>query len=136
MSHSVTLELPDNLDSILQARSQQANRSLEDELLTSFAVDLPVLPPTETPIAQTYNEVMDFLAGGPTPFEIIQFRLPDHTTERVQLLLDKERDQRVTDAEAEELDAHVALGDFLGVLRAKAQLHAPTVINKSPFTIH
>lgn len=122
MNYSVTLELPDNLYQKLHARSQQANRSLEDEMLTSFAADLPVLPTIETPILQTYNEIMDFLAGGPTPTEIVQFRLPEAVLQRVHALLDKEREQPLTESEAQELDAHVALGDFLGVLRAKAQL--------------
>lgn len=129
MNHSVTLELPDNLYQQLKARSQQTSRSLEDELLTAFAIDLPVLPATETPLVQAYNEMMDFLAGGPTPLEIIQFRLPSEITQRAQRLLDQERTQTLTDTEVQELDAHVALGDFLGILRAKAQLKLQSKAN-------
>lgn len=122
MSHSVTLELPDPLYKKLRARTQQTSRSIEDELLTSVALDLPVLPTTETPIVQAYNELMDFLASGPTPGEITEFCLPVTVMQRAQFLLDKGRTQALTDAEEQELDAHVALGDFLGILRAKAQL--------------
>ena len=122
MTYSVTLELSDTLYQSLRARSQQTNRSIEEEILTAFAVDLPTLPSTETPVVQAYNEIMDFLASGPSPSDIIQFRLSDSVVQRAQRLLDKERSQRLTEIEAQELDAHVALGDFLGILRAKAQL--------------
>ena len=71
--HSITLELPDKVYQHLKRRSQQTNRSLEEELLTAFALDLPILPLTAT--------------------------------------------------EAKELDFYVELGDFLGLLRAKALLY-------------
>ena len=60
MSHSVTLELPDPLYQKLKVRSQQANRSVEDELLTAFAVALPVPLSSETAAVRAYEEVMDF----------------------------------------------------------------------------
>lgn len=40
MSHSITLELPDMLYQKLKVRSQRANRSVEDELLTALYADL------------------------------------------------------------------------------------------------
>ncbi len=66
MSYSVTLEIPDALYQKFKVRSQKANRSVEDEFLTAFAVDLPVLPSTETAVVQAYEEILDFLAGGPS----------------------------------------------------------------------
>ena len=129
MSYSVTLEIPDALYHKFKVRSQRANRSLEDEFLTAFAVDLPVLPSTETAVIQAYEEILDFLAGGPSPFDIIQFRLSDSVVQQAQLLLEKEREHGLTDAEAQELDAHVALGDFLGILRAKAPRYLRPVVN-------
>lgn len=122
MSYSVTLELSDSLYKKLKIRSQQANRSVEEELLTALAVDLPVPPSSETTVARAYDEIMDFLASGPSPHEIIQFRLSDEIVRQAQMLLEKERTNQLSDEETKELDAHVALGDFLGILRAKAQL--------------
>jgi hypothetical protein len=37
--------------------------------------------------------------------------------------LAKEREQGLTASEAKELDFYTELGDFLGILRAKAMLH-------------
>ncbi|CAN5446572.1 hypothetical protein BH10CHL1_BH10CHL1_38480 [soil metagenome] len=50
------------------------------------------------------------------------FKLSDETKQRANTLLVKERTQGVTEDEAKELDYYVDLGDFLGILRAKAQL--------------
>ncbi|MBI1877977.1 MAG: hypothetical protein HYR94_07090 [Chloroflexi bacterium] len=123
MSYSVTLELPDELYQKFKRRSQQTKRSLEDELLTAFALDLPVLPMTETGELQAYNEVLEFLTGGPSAAEIAQFRLSSESRHRAQTLLTQEKERELTAAEAKELDFYIELGDFLGLLRAKALLH-------------
>jgi len=122
-SHSITLELPDKVYQHLKQRSRQTNRSLEEELLTVFALDLPVLPLAETEEFQAYNEVLEFLSGGPSPADIVQFQLSTEARERAQALLAKEKAQSLTTAETKELDFYVELGDFLGLLRAKALLH-------------
>jgi len=122
MAYSVTLELPDELYQKFKRRSQQTKRSLEDELLTAFALDLPVLPAAETGELQAYNEVLEFLTSGPSATEIAQFRLSSEAQQQAQTLLRKEREQSLTAAEAKELDFYIELGDFLGILRAKALL--------------
>lgn len=123
MSHSVTLELPDELYQKFKRRSQQTKRSLEDELLTAFALDLPVLPVSETGELRAYNEVLEFLTSGPSAADIAQFHLSSEVRQRAQTLLTKEKEQGLTASEAKELDFYVELGDFLGILRAKALLH-------------
>ncbi|MEZ4711580.1 MAG: hypothetical protein R3A44_30580 [Caldilineaceae bacterium] len=122
MGHTVTLELPDALYHKLMERSQQTHRSLEEELLTAFAIDLPVLPPLPTSEFAAYEEILNFLSSGPTPAQIVEFRLSDTSQERARWLLAKERGQGLSDDETQELDYYVELGDFLGILRAKAQL--------------
>ena len=122
MSHSVILELPDELYQKFKLRSQQTNRSVEEELLTAFALDLPVLPTIETRELQAHNEVLDFLSRGPSATEIVQFQLSEEVRKQAQTLLAKERTQSLTITETKELDFYVELGDFLGILRAKAQL--------------
>jgi hypothetical protein len=121
--HSITLELPDKVYQYLKQRSQKTNRSLEEELLTVFALDLPVLPLAETEEYQAYNEVLEFLSSGPSPSAIVQFQLSAEARERAQALLAKEKTQGITAIESKELDFYVELGDFLGLLRAKAMLH-------------
>lgn len=128
MTQLITLELPDEVYQRFKARSQKTNRSIEEELLNAFILDLPVLPLLEIGGLQAYNEVMEFLASGPSVSEIAQFKLSDQTRQRASSLLAKERAQGITEDEAKELDYYVDLGDFLGILRAKSQLqlHANT----------
>jgi hypothetical protein len=120
--HSITLELPDQLYQKLKWRSQQTKRSLEEEILTAFTLDLSVLPLMETEGLRAYDEVMDFLISGPSIEEIVKFQLSDAARQRAQSLLAQEREAEVTADEAKELDFYVELGDFLGILRAKAML--------------
>jgi len=122
ISHTVTIELPDTLYQKFAARSRQTKRRLEEELITAFAVDLPVLPFVEAANLKAYDEVMDFLASGPSPSAILQFQLSVEARQRASTLLQKDRTQGLTDTETQELDFYVELGDFLGILRAKAQL--------------
>jgi hypothetical protein len=122
MTQSITLELPDQLYQKFKLRSQQTNRSVEEELLTAFALDLPVLPMAETGALKAYNEVMDFLSRGPAPVEIVQFQLSEEARQRARELLIKEREDSLTASESQELDFYVELGDFSGILRAKAQV--------------
>lgn len=123
MTHSVTVELPDSLYENLQQRSRQTNRSLEEELLTAFALELPLWPRAEIVEYGAYGEVMEFLGSGPSAAEITQFQLSDAARQRARELMIQERERALSEAETRELDFYVELGDFLGILRAKALLN-------------
>ena len=124
MTHSITLELPDNFYQKLKQRSQQTNRSIEDELLTAFVLDLPVLPVADTEELQAYNEVLEFLTSGPSAADIVHFQLSNNARQRARDLLSKEKTDGLTLDESKELDFYIELGDFLGILRAKAMLQS------------
>ena len=122
MSQAITLELPDVIYQKFKVRSLQNKRSVEEELLTSFALDVPVLPVANIGEMQAYNEVIDFLLSSPSPSEVVKFKLSEHAQKRAKALLQKQNIQNLTPAEEKELDFYVELGDFLGILRAKAQI--------------
>lgn len=122
ISHTVTIELPDPIYQKFVERSQQTKRPLEEELITAFAIEYPVLNFDEAANLKAYDEVMDFLASGPSPDQILQFRLSEEAQQRASELLQKNREQNLIDAEMQELDFYIELGDFLGILRAKTQL--------------
>ncbi len=131
MSHSVTLDLPDNLYRNLQQRNQQTNRPLEEELLTAFALNLPAPLSMERLEDGVHGEVMGFLGSGPSTKEITQFQLSSEASGRASELMAQERERELTEAETRELDFYVELGDFLGLLRAKALLHLNKQANAS-----
>lgn len=80
------------------------------------------LPFIERRNFKAYHEVMHFLSNNPSPAEIDQFQLSAQARQQARDLLARERTGGLTNAEAQELDFYVELGDFLGILRAKAQL--------------
>lgn len=123
-SHTVTIELPEPIYQKFAARSQQTRRSVEEELITAFAVDIPTIPFTKATETKAYEEVLDFLASGPSPDQILNFQLSTEARQRASELLQKDREDGLATEETQELDFYVELGDFLGILRAKAQLHA------------
>lgn len=87
--------------------------------MVSHTVNLPLV---ERRDFNAYNEVMHFLSNNPSPAQIAHFQLSAQARQRASDLLSRERTDDLTDAEAQELDFYVELGDFLGILRAKAQL--------------
>jgi hypothetical protein len=130
MSHMVTIELPDTLYERFKVRSPKTKRSLEQELLTAFALELPTLPLAQVGEIPAFNEVIEFLASGPSTSAIVQFQLSSAARQRAKTLLLKDREAGLTEAESKELDFYMELGDFLGVLRSKAQLQLQSSPNQ------
>jgi hypothetical protein len=85
-----------------------------------------VLPAPDTQALHAYDEVLDFLSSAPSLADIIQFQLSERARQRAQFLIEKEKAQDLTALEASELDFYIELGDFLGVLRTKAQVQLHT----------
>jgi len=72
----------------------------------------------ETPLA--YVEVLDFLLTRPTPQDIVAFKVSTAAQDRIRTLLDKNREEAVSDTEAAELDVYEQLEHLMILLKAKA----------------
>jgi hypothetical protein len=118
-THTVTLNLPEAIYQRLKQRSQQAQRSLEDELL---AVLVTKIPTTETlqdsPLA--YTEIVEFLGHGATAQEIAEFRLSQTAQNRAQSLLQKNKEGLLSPAEEAELELYVELENFMALIKIQA----------------
>ncbi len=55
-------------------------------------------------VEKAYDEIVDFLARGSTPAEIVRFRPSGATQDRTRYLLDRNKTGELTDDEADELD--------------------------------
>ena len=73
---------------------------------------------TETPLA--YAEVLDFLLTRPTPQDIVAFKVSAAAQARIRTLLDKNREEALSDTEAAELDVYEQLEHLMILLKAKA----------------
>jgi len=67
-----------------------------------------------------WDEVDEFLTSTPTPEQILAFRPSDKTQQRLQTLLEANREGRLTLSEHAELDEHMALENFMRRLKVKA----------------
>jgi hypothetical protein len=67
-------------------------------------------------------ELVDFVAHGATAEQVANFRPSQEAQKRVAELLERQRESKLNDEEAAELDAFVQLEHILGLAKAKAQL--------------
>ena len=65
------------------------------------------------------EEVAAFLASGPSPEQIADYRISEQTRERVRALMEKNSDGTLTPEEAAELDEITVLDQLFTLIRAR-----------------
>lgn len=93
-------------------------RPLQDHLEEILELGLREFEPTLSPI---YDEVVDFLAIGPSTSEIASFRASKKAQERMSELLDKNRLGQLTELEAAELNRFQTTNHFMTLVKARAR---------------
>ena len=114
---TITLEVPADLADRLAALGDR----LPD--LLRLAVSLESKPTVGAKRADVpvFREVIDFLAGAPTLDQILGFKVSPYTQERLENLLDKNREGSLTDAESAELDVCEEVQRLMLLLKARAR---------------
>jgi hypothetical protein len=69
-----------------------------------------------------YLELVDFVAAGSTPEDVIHFRPSAEAQQRVSELIERERESHLTPDEAAELSHFLELEHILRMAKAKARL--------------
>jgi len=72
--------------------------------------------------APLYAELVDFIAGGSTPEQVINFRPSAETQQRAADLIDREKEGQLTAAETAELNRFLEIEHILRMAKAKARL--------------
>lgn len=70
-----------------------------------------------------YEQVLEFLASGPSSQEIVAYRPPQAAQARFSRLLADNRERQLSPWEEEELDHYVGMDRMLSLLKAKALSH-------------
>jgi len=70
-----------------------------------------------------YDKLIDFLAAGTTPDNLVAFQPSDATRSRVADLIDKEKSGRISEEERSELDNYMQLEHLMRLAKAKARKH-------------
>lgn len=118
---TITLEVPEELAAKLEPYRPHLP-ALLDQILNGgvgerFLVDIGVLPSR-----QVFDEMIAFLASGPAREQIIEYKISDTAQTRLRELLDKNREDGLTEVESAELDVFQSVDHLMAALMAKARL--------------
>ena len=72
-------------------------------------------------VSPAYYEIIDFIAAGTTPEQVIDFHPSHEAQQRIADLLERERDQLLTPEEKAELDHFIELEHILRMAKARAR---------------
>jgi hypothetical protein len=75
------------------------------------------------PALRAYEEIVDFLAAGPSPQSLVDFRASEETRERVADLVEREKTSGLSPEEASELQHYLELEHLMRLTKAKARQH-------------
>lgn len=70
---------------------------------------------------RTFDEIIDFIASGPSPEDIIAFKPSALLQKRVDELLEKKRDTGLSEAEAREVDQFLMVEHIMRLAKARAR---------------
>lgn len=74
---------------------------------------------------KAYEEVVDFIASGTTPQNVIAFRPSKEAQERLEDLLSREKDGELGSEEKSELDHYLQLEHLMRLAKARARDFLP-----------
>lgn len=115
---TITLEVPDSLASQLTPLRDRLPDILQQ---TVGAWALNTTPNKLSKSFPVYEEMMDFLASGPTPEQIIAHKVSRKLQRRLEALLDKQREEGLTEEETAELNAFDQVNDVMSSLKLRAR---------------
>ncbi|MBI3913652.1 MAG: hypothetical protein HY327_05635 [Chloroflexi bacterium] len=116
---TVTLQLPDELAARLEPMRDRLPRLLAIAL-ESYP-ELSAAVPSILPTHPIFVQVMDFIASAPTREQIITYKVSPEAQERLEELLDKNREEGLSPAESAELDMYELINHIMILLKARAR---------------
>jgi len=121
---AITLEVPDELAAKLASVRQQLPGLLSQVLELQAAETLDE-EGTEKASQPVFQETLNFLISRPMPKQILMFKASPAAQERLEELLDKNREEGLTEEEEIELDVYEQVNDLLILLKAHARTAHP-----------
>jgi hypothetical protein len=85
---------------------------------------LPIFAKNQSMVAyhNVYDSLAEFMANL-DPMKVLAFHAPEKIQERVEFLLDKKRESKLTKTEQEELDHYLILEHIVRLAKSRARLH-------------
>jgi len=117
---TMTLQVPNELAAQLAPLRHRLPQLLATTL-ELFPPDRPWAVPTPKMLHPAFNEMIDFLVSGPTPQQIIAFKISSVAQDRLDELLDKNRENGLIESESAELDLYEQINHVFLLLKARAR---------------
>ncbi len=114
---TITLEVPDELAAQVVALGGRLPNLLSKALKSEFPGKKEQGGERKNAVP-LYREITDFLATNPSSAQIIAFKISDEAQQRLEDLLDKNREEELTADETSELDAYLQVRDLMILLKA------------------
>jgi hypothetical protein len=70
---------------------------------------------------KAYEEVIDFIASGPRPVEVVNFKPSHQASERVAELIEREKMSSLSPEEKTELDHYLEIEHIMRLAKARAR---------------
>jgi hypothetical protein len=124
---TITLEVPDKLAERLEPYRDRLPDLLA-QVLNLSSTEKPNGSTELEPIninSPVYTEVPDFLTSQPTSEQIASFKISPTLQERVEELLDKNREVGLDETEETELNTYLKLNHLMILLKARAHKNIP-----------
>jgi hypothetical protein len=118
---TITLDIPDALAERLAQRREQLPQLLA-MALELFPGDAPFSLSMSSPDHPVFAEMIDFLASGPTPAQIVAFKFSPVVQARLETLLDRHCEEGLTAEETAELEVYAQVNHLLLLLKARTRL--------------
>jgi phage-related minor tail protein len=75
------------------------------------------------PMTRAYEEIIDFIAAGTTPREVVAFRPSEEAKARVADLIQREKTTGLSPEETAELNHYLQLEHLMRLAKARARAH-------------
>lgn len=123
---TITLEVPDELAAKLAALHPELPGLLSQALELRETED-SAEDASDKAMHPVFQETLDFLTSRPTPEQIISFKASPAAQERLEELLDQNREKGLTDEEEAELDVYEQVNDLMILLKVHARTAPPRI---------
>lgn len=115
---TLTIEIPDDLAAQLDP---SAVPLLLRELVIQKSEKMISSTESSQDTAPIYREITQFLASGPTREQLLAFKIRQTAQERLEMLLETNREASLSPQEQAELETYLQLSEWFSILKARAR---------------
>ncbi|MGH9846619.1 MAG: hypothetical protein ACREEM_48590 [Blastocatellia bacterium] len=123
---TITFEVPDELAAQFKI-APSALPALIREAVAWKTARISLQKNGDESVTPIYQEIIELMISGPTAEQLISFRISETAQERLEELLDKNREEELTAEERAELNTYLRLSEYVTKLKARVRNGQPLI---------